>query len=70
MCCAERAAAAIKQAVEAGALQFVSNGLLRSVPFEDELPYQKELYTQVLHELLMGFIDAEPGRYALNTLSD
>lgn len=36
---------------------------MRGAFFEDELPYQKELYAQTLHQLLMGFLDAEPGRY-------
>lgn len=59
---AERAANSVKQACEAGALQFLTVGILKSVPFEDEFPFQKELYVQALHQLLMTFLDAEPGR--------
>jgi hypothetical protein len=66
---AERSANSIKEAIEAGALRFLSSGVLKSVPFEDDYPFQKELYAQVLHQLLMTFLDAEPGRYALQLVS-
>ena len=59
---AERAGSCIKQACEGGALRFMHTGLLRSVPFEDNLPAQRELYAQAIHQLLMTFLDAEPGR--------
>ncbi len=62
LCRAERAANSIKQACESGALQFLTSGILKSVPFEDDFPFQKELYAQTLHQLLMTFLDAEPGR--------
>ena len=64
-CLAERAGNCIKQACEGGALRFLRAGLLQSVPFEDDFPAQRELYAQAIHQLLMTFLDAEPGRSAL-----
>lgn len=69
LCCtvvAERAARGVHQAIEAGALRFLSSSVVRGAFFEDELPYQKELYAQAFHQLLMGFLDAEPGRRVLS----
>ena len=60
---AERAARGIHQAIEAGALRFLGSNIVQGAFFEDELSFQKELYVQTLHQLLMGFLDAEPGRY-------
>ena len=50
------------QAVEAGALSFLGGSIVRGAFFEDELLFHKELYAQPFHQLLMGFLDAEPGR--------
>ncbi len=61
---AERAATGIRQAIEAGALTFLGSSIVRGSFFVDELPFQQELYAQTLHQLLMGFLDAEPGRCA------
>ncbi len=58
----------MRQACEAGALRFLEARVLRSVPFEDEPPEQQELYAQALHQLLMLFLDAQPGRCALARL--
>ncbi len=61
---AERAATCVRQACEAGALRFLTARVLRAVPFEDEPPEQQELYAHTLHQLLMLFLDAQPGRCA------
>lgn len=52
----------MRQACEAGALRFLEAHVLRSVPFEDEPPEQQELYAHAAHQLLMLFLDAQPGR--------
>ncbi len=44
-------------------MRFLGSSVVRGAFFEDELSFQKELYVQTLHQLLMGFLDAEPGRY-------
>lgn len=62
--CAERAVAGVHQAIEVGALGFLGSSIVRGAFFEDELPFHRELYAQTFHQLLMGFLDAEPGRYA------
>ena len=55
----------MRQACEAGALRFLEARVLRSVPFEDEPPEQQELYAHAAHQLLMLFLDAQPGRCGL-----
>ena len=55
----------MRQACEAGALRFLEAKVLRSVPFEDEPPEQQELYAHTLHQLLMLFLDVQPGRCGL-----
>lgn len=54
----------MRQACEAGALRFLEARVLHSVPFEDEPVEQQELYAHKLHQLLMLFLDAQPGRCA------
>ncbi|CAK0757624.1 hypothetical protein CVIRNUC_002556 [Coccomyxa viridis] len=58
----ERAVAGVHQAIEVGALGFLGSSIVRGAFFEDELPFHRELYAQTFHQLLMGFLDAEPGR--------
>ena len=53
------------QAIEVGALGFLGSSIVRGAFFEDELPFHRELYAQTFHQLLMGFLDAEPGRSVL-----
>ncbi|KAK9838304.1 hypothetical protein WJX81_003260 [Elliptochloris bilobata] len=65
----ERAATCVRQACEAGALRFLEARVLRSVPFEDEPPAQQELYAQTLHQLLMLFLDVQPGRDEVGVLA-
>ena len=60
--CAERAARAVRQATAAGVLNFLDQSLLRALPFADDFPAQRELYSAALHQLVMEFLDAEPGR--------
>ena len=50
------------QAIEVGALGFLGSSIVKGAFFEDELPFHRELYAQTFHQLLMGFLDAEPGR--------
>ena len=44
-------------------MRFLGSSVVQGAFFEDELPFQKELYAHTLHQLLMGFLDAEPGRF-------
>ena len=60
--CAARAGNCVRQACEGGALRFLADGLLGSVPFADDSLLQRELTAQAVHQLLMIFLDAEPGR--------
>jgi hypothetical protein len=60
----ERAAICIKQACEVGVLHWLHTCVLESSPFMDDLPFQKEIYAQIVGQLLISFLDAEPGRCA------
>lgn len=61
-CIADRAAKAVRQATEAGALGWLDSGMLRSVAFADDDPPQRELYAATAHQLLMLLLDAAAGR--------
>lgn len=59
---ADRSAKALEQSSKAGALRFLAQGILQSVPFQDDFPAQKELYAGIIHQTLMRFLDAPVGR--------
>ena len=59
---ADRAAKAVRQATEAGALGWLDAGMLRSVAFADDDAPQRELYAATAHQLLMLLLDAAAGR--------
>ena len=61
-CDADRAAKAVRQAAEAGAIGWLDSGMLRSVAFADDDPPQRELYAATAHQLLMLLLDAAAGR--------
>ena len=46
----------------AGVFTFLRDRVVGSEPFADDPPAQRELYTAVLHQLLMSFLDASAGR--------
>ena len=59
---AGRAMRCLKQACEAGALQWLVGSFMASTPFQDDVQAQKELYAGVVHQLLMTLLDATCGR--------
>jgi alkyl sulfatase BDS1-like metallo-beta-lactamase superfamily hydrolase len=63
LCCTvDRAAKAVRQATDAGALGWLDAGVLRSVAFAYDDAAQQELYAATIHQLLMLLLDAAAGR--------
>lgn len=62
----ERCALCVKQATDAGVLTWMREGLVGSHAFQDDLPFQRELYAQILGQLLLDFLYSEIGRWDLN----
>lgn len=52
----------MRQAAQAGVFGFLRAGVLGSPAFRDELPYQRELYAGVMHQLAVLFMDSSEGK--------
>eukprot|EP00884_Botryococcus_braunii_P018275 jgi/Botrbrau1/5130/Bobra.0172s0002.1 len=64
----ERSALCVKQACDFGVLSWIREHVIGSTSFQDELPYQQELYAQILGQLLLDFVYSDVGRDAVGAL--
>lgn len=61
-CCAADAANLIAAGLDVGVFRCVIGDWLKSTAFEDDSPALQQLQAQMLHQLLMLFLDCQPVR--------
>ncbi|KAK9829639.1 hypothetical protein WJX72_007011 [[Myrmecia] bisecta] len=64
----ERALNCLRLANQVGTFHFLDAGVLASTAFQDDHPYQKDLYARILHQLAMQYLDSDLGREQLDSL--